>query len=128
MEESLSEFLQCFYLPGRAAAYECPDLERSDPAVVAGLAQSHVQVVGGREVVDVVAHPADVERLAFDGAGAHLPDDVEHRQLGGVVQHGVAHHDGADQAERVIAGVDGQRFASWTMWRTSGRGAAGWRP
>ena len=111
MEEFLPNAARASSLGRRRLAHDGPHGQRGDAAVVAGLAQGHLQVVVGSEVVDVVAHPAHVQGLAFDGAGAHLPDGVEHRELGAVVQQRVAHHDGAHQTQSVVAGVDGQRLA-----------------
>ena len=83
---ALAEARERLYLRVGRPADDGARLERSDAAVVAGLAEGHPQVVVGREVEDVVPHPAHVQGLTLHGALAHLADDLQHRQLGGVVE------------------------------------------
>jgi len=106
----LAEFLERPYLPLGRPTDDRSCFERSDPAIVAGLAQGHLEIVVRRQVEDVITHPAYVQRLAFDRVFAHLADDVHHRQLCRIVQQWITHHYRADQPERVVAGIDGQRL------------------
>ena len=75
------------------------------------LVSGHDEVVLGGNVVAAVARPADVERLALDGAARHLYELVHHAHLGGIVEQRVVDDRAVHQRKRKVAHVDGQPHA-----------------
>ena len=73
------------------------DRQRHGARVVRRLVVGHQQVVLDGEVEAVVSRPADVERLALDGASGHVDEFGEHAQFDGVVETGVVNHGAGDQ-------------------------------
>ena len=73
--------------------------------------RGHDQIVFRRDVVTAVARPADVERLALDGAAGHVDELGDDTHLRGVVETLVRHHGAVDQGKREVARVDGQPHA-----------------
>ena len=79
--------------------------------VVGGLVARHLEIVVDRDVPAAVARPADVERLALDGAGGHGHELVQHAHLHGVVEARVGQDAAGHLGERQVAVVDGQADA-----------------
>jgi hypothetical protein len=80
-----------------AAAHDRTHGEWHRSGVERRLVARHHEVVVNREIEAVVARPADVERLALDGARGHLHELLEHPQaaLGG--ERVVVHHRAGDE-------------------------------
>ena len=74
--------------------------KRRGSAVVRGLVRRHVQIIVDRDVEACVTDPAQVERLALDGANDHLGELVEHAQFHVGLQRGVVENCLGDHGER----------------------------
>ena len=72
---------QCLNLLLAAAADDGSGGKWRGSAVVRGLVRRHVQIIVDRDVEAPVADPAQVERLALDGANDHLGELVEHAEF-----------------------------------------------
>ena len=98
-------------LLGRAAAHDGARHQRDGRRVVGGLVGRHVEVVLRQDVPAAVADPAEVERLALDGALLHLEELLHDSEahVGGEVL--VAQHVAEHVGESEVADVDGDARA-----------------
>ena len=71
----------------------------------------HQEVVLDGQVEAVVARPADIERLALDGARGHVDELGKYPELDVVVHARIVDHRAGDQRQREVARVDGQTLA-----------------
>ena len=76
--------------------------------IMRGLVSRHDQIILRRDVVAPVARPADVERLALDGAARHVRQLGDDADLRDVVEKIVVDHRAVDQRKREVAHVDGK--------------------
>ena len=74
--------------------------KRRGSAVIRGLVRCHVQVIVDRDVKAPVAYPAQVERLALDGADDHLGELVEYTEFHVCLERGVVENRLGDHGER----------------------------
>ena len=76
-----------------------------------GLERCHGEVILNREVEALVLHPAQVERLPFDGSLHHGGQLAEYAELEGGVERFVAEHGVGGERDVVVAAVNGAAYA-----------------
>jgi hypothetical protein len=95
---------------------ERSEAQRQDRRVPAGLLHDELEVVGRAEVEPVVLPPAELERLAVDGLGAHELE-LGHHPLGhaGPEAGNVVPERGQCQQGQSVPGVERERRAVGAM-------------